>query len=621
MHYRVETGNAMSPELEKYLQMDDRLASDIARLTLDLKDEERTYQQALGHRKGGSTWREFIVITIIAVLVLNSLAIHMGAQLGWWDTNELVSVLDQRLTALNTYESETVPLVYGAHALGWLGEVILTIFFAFPYQFLTLLAELLSMALPIASPYLPYVEGVILGIIVLIVLKECPLFSGIANGLKSVGNTEATRSKKRIREIKQEIRAKEAERNRLPSDKVLAARQVELEERRQREAEKNRRKEEAARQQWEWEATQRRREEEAARERREAERQRREEASREDAERDALKRRIHDIYWDDSFTPSSTGPDILIMSGDDSHARRLAELLRQFCPDSREVFELSQIKQVEQRMRSGKRLAVYLLASEALSEEQLYRFYMTDVGMRGVILLKVWDYSWVNEEDASPKPVERYDRERRANSYRLDIKRLDIWSLAMLYVAPVLGSHELKEGEPFPFREEIARRFARYRTVAEQNRKGWHIDGDTLVIDGEVWSIDGRAPWADVRDSFSRVELRSSIALASYEREHRVLCHDWKLEGLFEGCTRLVSADLSQMSLRFNYWDEITASFFGCTRLQEVRVPGYQPLIDALIMDGFVLNDDGVFRRSESMDVWGTETKPPRGKHARPAQE
>ena len=74
MHYRVETGNAMSPELEKYLQMDDRLASDIARLTLDLKDEERMYQQALGHRKGGSTWREFIVITIIAVLVLIRMA-------------------------------------------------------------------------------------------------------------------------------------------------------------------------------------------------------------------------------------------------------------------------------------------------------------------------------------------------------------------------------------------------------------------------------------------------------------------------------------------------------------------------------------------------------------------
>lgn len=621
MHYRVETGSIMSPELEKYLQMDDRLASDIARLTLELEEEERTYRRSLGHQKGRSTWREFIVIAIIAALVLNSLAIHMGAQLGWWDPNKLVGVIDQRLTALDTYESEIVPLVYGAHALGWLVGVILTIFFAYPYQFLTLLAELLSMVLPVASPYLPYVEGVILGIIALNVLKECPLFCGIATGLKSAGNAEAARSKKRIREIKQEIRAKEAERNRLPRGKVLDARQAELEERRQREAEESRRKEEAARQQREWEATQRRREEEAARERREAERRRREEVSREDAERDALRRRIHDIYWDDSFTPSSTGPDMLIMSGDDSHARRLAEVLRQFCPDSREIFELSQIKQVEQRVRSGKRLAVYLLASETLSEEQLYRFYMTDVGVRGVILLKVEDYSWANEEGASPKPVERYDHERRASNYRLDIRRFDIWSLAMLYVAPGLVSHEWKEGEPFPFREEIVRRFARYQAMAEHNRTGWHIDGDTLVIDGEVQSIDGRAPWADVRDSFSRVELRSPIALASYEREHRALCYDWKLEGLFEGCTRLVSADLSQMSLRFKYWDEITASFSGCTRLREVRVPDYRPLINALIMDGFDQDDDGVFRRSEPLDVWGIETKRPHGKHARPTQE
>lgn len=600
--------------------MDDRLASDIAQLTRSLEDEERTYRRVSGQRRGGSTWREFIVILIIAALLLNSLAIHMGAQLDWWDPNELVSVMDQHLTALNTYESETVPLVYGARALGWFGGVILTIFFAYPYQFLTLLAELLSMALPVASPFLPYVEGVILGIAALYVLKECPIFQGLGNGLKGLGNAEASRSKKRIREIKQEIRAKEAERNRLPRDKVLAAREAELEERRQREAEQRRQKDEAARQQREWEATKRRREEEAERERREAARQRREAAAREDAERDALKRRIHDIYWDDTYTPSSTGPDILIVSGDGSHARRLAELLRQFCPDSREVFVLSQIEQAEQRMRSGKSLSVYLLASEVLSEEQLYRFYMSDFGMRGTILLRVDDYSWANEEGESPKPVNYFDRERRCSNYRLDVKRLDVWGLAMLYVAPGLVPHEWKDGEPFPFRKDVARRFGHYQAVAEQNRKGWHIDGDTLVIDGAVRSIDGRAPWADARGSFSRVELRDPIALASYDQEHRSLCHDWRLEGLFEGCTDLVSADLSQMSLRFNYFEEITASFFGCTSLREVRIPDYQPLVNALIMNGFDLDDDGVYRRLEPTDVWGGETKPRRGKHARPTQ-
>ena len=613
----------MSPELEKYLSMDNRLGSDIAHLTLELEDEERTYRRALDGQGTGYTWREFIVIFVIAALLLNSLAIHMGHQLGWWDPNELVTVVDQRIVALNSYESETVPLLYGARALGWLGETLLFIFFALPYQFLTLLAELLSMVLPVAVPYLPYAEGVILGVVALNILKACPLLQGVRTSMKGIGNAEVARSKKRMREIKQEIKAKEVERKRLPQDKVMEARQAEWEERRQREAEEARRKEERERQNREWEATKRRREEEAERERQEAERQREEEerqrreeavwaARRESAKAEPLRKRIHDLYWDDTYTPSSTGSDILILSGDSERAKALAETLRRFCPDNRKIFVLSQIKQVEERLRSGAGLAVYLLGSETLSDEQLYRFCMSESKVRAVMVVRLEDDSWVNEEGTCPEPEEYYDRERRSDNYLLSVKRLDVWGLEMMYVSAELVTNTWKEGKALPFSEEVAKRFARYRVVAESNRKGWHLEGDTLVIDGDVRSLDGRAPWADACDAFTRAVLRSSVALASYDDVHRSLCNDWRLEGLFEGCTNLVSVDLSKMSTRFRYCEEFTNSFNGCPRLREVRIPECWQLVEGLQAQGFKQGDDGVWRRSDS-----AEPTAARGRHAR----
>ena len=611
---------AMSPEHEKYLEMDERLASEIAHLTLELEDEERKRRRALSNQGTGYTWGEFIAILVVATLLLNSLLVHMGHQLGWWDTNALVSAADQRLSELNAYESENVALLYGAHALGWLGGTLSFIFFALPYQVLALATELLSMVLPVAVPFVAYVEGVILGIAALIVLKACPLVQGIRTGLTGIGNAEVSSSKRRTRAIKRELAAKEAERRRLPTEKVMAARQAEMEERHQREAEEGRLREEAERAERQREAEQRRREEEAELQREEEARRIREEEAREQFEIEALRQRVHDLYWDDSLVPSSTGSDILILSGDTERAKKLAESLRRFRPDNREVFEISQVEQAAERLRSGKGLAVYLLVSEALSEEQLYRFYMTDIGMRGVLVLRVEDDAWANEEGACSEPENFFDRVRHSNNYRLTVKRLDARSLEMMYLVPGFVSNAWEEGD-FPLRKELGRRFARYLAVAKRNRESWHLEGRTLVIDGRVQSFDGRAPWADARNSFTRVVLRDATALAAYDEEHRSLCHDWRLEGLFEGCANLDSVDLSQMNPRFNYCDELANSFLDCPRLREVRVPDCWPLINGLLTQGFYSDGDGVWRRLVPVEVSGSEVRAPRGKHARRSQD
>ena len=245
---------------------------------------------------------------------------------------------------------------------------------------------------------------------------------------------------------------------------------------------------------------------------------------------------------------------------------------------------------------------------------------MTDIGMRGVVILSVEDDTWVNEEGACSEPNNYFDQERRRNNYRLTVKRLDARSLEMMYVAPELVSNTWKEGDPL-FRKELKRRFAHYLAVAKRNRESWHLEGDTLVIDDNVQSFDGRAPWADVRSSFTRVVLRNATALASYDGEHKSLCYDWRLEGLFEGSANLVSVDLSQMSPRFSYCEEMARSFHDCPKLREVCVPECEPLITGLLAQGFHLDDDGVWRRTTSMGAGESEVRASRGKHARPTQD
>ena len=105
---------------EDILAVDSALGSEIASLKRDLERVERELERAKRSPRGGLSWKEFFAFLLIAVLLLNALAIHMGDQLGWWDTNALVEALDARLAALQAFESEVAPLRYGAHALAWL---------------------------------------------------------------------------------------------------------------------------------------------------------------------------------------------------------------------------------------------------------------------------------------------------------------------------------------------------------------------------------------------------------------------------------------------------------------------------------------------------------------------
>ena len=613
----------MDPELRKYLDADTQLGSEIAHLTNSLEDVQRQRKRALGTTRRGTSWPEFIVFFIIMGLLLSSLVVHMGELLGWWDPNELLVGLDQGLAALNAYESEITPLVYAARALAWLGTTIFYIFFALPYQLLTIITELLSMVLPAAKQFLPYVEGAVIGFILIQILKDSPLVLGPARGLKAMGNKEVAACDKRIRELKQEIKAKEAEQKRLPRDKVMAAYQAELQERKQREAEEWRRKEEAEREQREREARlERERKEEEERQERERKEQALEEARKHSAEKTReleVKRRVKELYWDDSGgVHVTTGPDMLILSGDEDCSKELARVLRQFCPDDREIIELGQLGRAKERLRSGRELSVILLVSDDLSEEQLYRFFINDFAMHGVVVLRVEDYAWVNDEGEHPKQEYRYDDEGRINIWSLAVNQLDINGLTMIYLLSRLASTKWNGDGPLPLGDEVVRRFTRYRAAARSASQGWHIEERTLVIDGPVKSIDGRAPWADRRLSFTRVVLTAPTAFVSYESERSAFYPRRRTEGLFEGCAKLRDVDLSKLSTSFRYYEGISDSFNDCPRLSEVHIPDCEPLAFGLVNQGFWQDDDGVWRRILLPEA--RETSAYRGKHAGPAQ-
>lgn len=563
----------MSPELESYLSADNALAGQIASLQRELKGAERDCQSALDRQRANSSWREFVVLLLIMALLLNSLAIHMGAQLGWWDTNELVTGIDQWLTTLNTYESETAPLVYGAHALGWFCETLLYIFFALPYQLLALVEELISMVAPVASPYLPYAEGVVLGVVALNILKGCPLFRGIPN-------KEVSRIKKRIRQIEQRIKATEAERSKLPADKVMAARQAEMEERRQREAEE--------------------RERQLQREAEERERQlQREAEERERLAEATVKRRVKELYDQVHDVPETffEEPDILLLGENADDESKLAEILRTFCPDDRRIFGSGQMDQASERLRNNHNVAVVLLVSDDRGKEQLCWFLSTDFMTSEAVVLRVTNLMWANEEGIPPRVEKFVDEYSGVRGLELSVSQLDINALESIYTYPMEAAIFGDSGNLLA-RPEAQRRFFRYRSAAKSAREGWHIEGDTLVLDGHLSTVDGRTPWAGRSLLVRRIEARDGASISEYDAYRTSFFPNRRMEGLFEGHPYLGSADLQKLRVGSVRFDELLNAFDTCPVLDEVYIPDNAQLMTGLWKNGYERAAAGCWRPS-----------------------
>ncbi|MBP3894715.1 MAG: hypothetical protein J6D34_11845 [Atopobiaceae bacterium] len=587
----------MTPELEEVLLADDALASDIADLRSQLEGLERSRRRAMEAPGDSYSWVEFFVLLLIAVLLLNSLVIHMGAQLGWWDANALVGVLDARLTALQAFESENDVLRYVAHALAWLGTTVLTIFFALPYQLLTLVAELLDMVLPVAKPYLPFVEGGIVAFAVANILKASPPMRSLSSSLRAAGNSEVRDCDRRIREVKQQIKAKEAERAKLPSDKVMAARQEEMEERRQREAEERRRREEAERRQSQQEERERQLRQE--REEREKQQERTGRAAGKHmathVDTHAMKDKVKAAYESKEGLELLTSCDMLILGEDADKETQLAEALRKYCPDDRRIFVSGQMNSALERLRNGHDVAVVLLASDDRGKERLCWFFGMDFTTPRAMVLRVGNLQCVDEEGVRPKLQDFFDRRSGVRGVELRVSRLDINSLAAVYASAM---YVAADGgvDSFLFRDTAPRRFVRYRTAAKHTLEGWHAEGDTLVLDGPLSTVDGRAPWAGESHLFRRVVARDGASLAAYDDNRSSFFGNEETEGLFEGSPYLRSADLRKLRAVRARFDELMNAFDACPVLEEVYIPDNAFLEIGLQKNGYAQASDGCWR-------------------------
>ncbi len=577
----------MSPELEEILATDSALSSEIASLKRNLEGVERELERAKRSPRGGLSWKEFFAFLLIATLLLNAFAIHMGDQLGWWDTNALVEVLDARLVALQTFESEVAPLRYGAYALAWFGTTVLTIFFAYPYQFLTLVAQLLDMVLPAAKTFLPYVEGAIVAFFLLRILMASPLVQGPLGRFRAVGGKDVRDCKRRIREIKRQIEAKEAEHRKLPADKIEQARELERQERMRREAEERQRKEaerqrrEVERQRWE-----------AERQRKEAE----ERKARERTDKVAMKGNVAELYEDDDVTLGSffDGPDMLILGWSADEEAKLAEVLRMFCPDDRRVFESKQMGQALERLRDGYDMTLVLLVSGGFSKERLCWFLGTSSSARQALVLQVEDYAWINEEGAGPIIREFTDVRSGVSGLELYVNRLDVNGLEAIYAYSPHAA--VGSGSEYHMSEDTGRRFIRYRIAASRAQEGWHFEGDTLVLDGAISTADGRAPWAERSLLLVRVEARDGADILGYDAARATFFPEGRMEGLFEGCHSLRSADLRKLRVGGAHFEELVNTFDACPLLDEVYVPDNFLLTAGLWKNGFERMDGDCWR-------------------------
>ena len=565
---------------EDILAVDSALGSEIASLKRDLERVERELERAKRSPRGGLSWKEFFAFLLIAVLLLNALAIHMGDQLGWWDTNALVEALDARLAALQAFESEVAPLRYGAHALAWLGTTALTIFFAYPYQFLTLVAQLLDMALPVAKAFLPYVEGAIVAFFLLRLLMASPFVQGPLGRLRAVGGKDVRDCRRRIREIRRQIEAKEAERRKLPADKIERARELERQERMRREAEERQRRE-AERQRWE-----------AERQRKEAE----ERKARERTDKVAMKNNVGKLYEYDDVTLGSyyDGPDMLVLGWSADEEAKLTEVLRMFCPDDRRVFESKQLSQALERLRDGHDMTLVLLVSGGFSKERLCWFLGTSTSARQALVLQVDDYAWINEEGVCPSVREFTDARSGVSGLELYVNRLDVNGLEAIYVysspAAVAGGREYRMSD------DTRRRFIRYRIAASHAQEGWHVEGDTLVLDGSICTVDGRAPWAERSHQLRRVEARDGADIYGYDAARAAFFPNGRMEGLFEGCQNLRSADLRKLGVGGVLFEELANTFDACPLLDEVYCPDNFLLTAGLWKNGFERTDGDCWR-------------------------